>query len=892
MMRCTAVVFLSCVLVTATGCQMFGFDEEASSSDGGVIEDGGSGGGDGDAAGDGDATGDGDGDATGDGDGDATSDCDDPDGDGYGVGTTCLGDDCNEDDANIYVGAPERCNGVDDDCDDATDEGADAACYGGREGTQGVGACQAGVSYCLDGAAGPCIGEVIPGAEACNLVDDDCDGAVDDGLTPLSCGIGECANTVASCDSSGNLQQCVPGNPGSEQGNCADGLDNDCNGLVDDCSCVHVATFGDDVNGDGSAASPLRTIAEGISFAQQPGQPPRVCLGADNNGSCQWTFYAEDVSMVDGIGVSGGWDTGSNAWVRRPLHGNNLDCVTEIQGQTQGVAAVTFGHGVASSTPLDNTVVSLQNAGTNAVTVLIEGSTGALITGSSVVGAAAGASTTGVLITNDPVGGTASTPIITYSSVTGGAGTTGTAIHSVRSSPVIQGNCGANRILQNGRCFQGCNELSIRANRFTGSGVQVPTDATAILLEDSPGAVVDQNVVCGGGSGEVAGVRIIGEGKRTVISRNDIVVWGGLNNNGVHMPGCRGEAPWLVDNERIAAEGNYPLGTAIAAAVRASGDCHPLVEGNGLIVGGVEGAVMETYGVHCGADPVSGTPSRCSVIGNTEIRGSNSNVPTLSIGMRCENGACNVIQDNALITGRAGVDVAGLQLVGATGAFVDGNVIHGGCGVTSSIGVLADDAAARIQNNVIEAGSCNGAPPSSQWYGVRAVLRAGVNELDIHSNSILGGGSPGVACTSRALNLDVDPAAAPSRGLGVVRNNILDAGVCNMRYGVVEADAAADPRVFEHNDLWPAAATALYLDEGATVLATGAAVDGLGDMQVTQTLDVDPQWTRDPLNGLYRLDPASMCRDTGTASGAPGDDFEGQPRPSGAAHDIGADEVQ
>ena len=42
--------------------------------------------------------------------------------------------------------------------------------------------------------------------------------------------------------------------------------------------------------------------------------------------------------------------------------------------------------------------------------------------------------------------------------------------------------------------------------------------------------------------------------------------------------------------------------------------------------------------------------------------------------------------------------------------------------------------------------------------------------------------------------------------------------------------------------------------------------------------------------GNYHLAPTSAAIDRGTATGAPSTDYEGQPRPSGAGHDIGADE--
>ena len=49
--------------------------------------------------------------------------CDDADGDGYGTGASCLGLDCAPDDATVHPGAEEVCNGVDDDCNNATDDG-------------------------------------------------------------------------------------------------------------------------------------------------------------------------------------------------------------------------------------------------------------------------------------------------------------------------------------------------------------------------------------------------------------------------------------------------------------------------------------------------------------------------------------------------------------------------------------------------------------------------------------------------------------------------------------------------------------------------------------------------------------------------------------------------
>ena len=834
-------------------------------------------------------------------------DCDDPDGDQYGVGGGCLGGDCNEGDPAINEGAVETCNATDDNCDGQIDELSDVSCYSGAAGTAGVGVCQAGVSFCVNGTLGPCTGELVPGAEACNLADDDCNGQVDDGLPTLSCGVGACAVSVASCDASGNLQQCNPGTPGSERNNCTDGIDNDCNGLVDDCTCINVAPppFGDDTNGDGTEATPYATIARGIQEAALATTANKVCVAAAlQAGNCVWTNYQEDVTMVDGVSVFGGYDRSQTPWLQRSLNvGNNQGCTTEIIGQTGGAPALVFDVSIASPTVLDNMFVSHQNSGASqdATTVLIEGSTGAIVSNSTIFAPHRGSTrnlTVGIHITDDPGSGDTATPLITGSNVNGGGGVTGIAIWSQRSAPMIMGNCHPNDIDPvTNRCFRGCgNGIAIRANRSTtGGGSPNATYSDigrAIFLDDSPNAVIDQSMVCGGANTDVNAIRIEGDGTGIIITRNDIVVWGALTDAGIYAATCGGASPWIYDNHRIGAEGNWPLGTAIATAIRAEGDCHPLIESNRLIVGGVEGAVQETFGVNCGPDPGTGTPSRCSIISNEEIRGCNSNFPNLAVGVRCEAGSCNSITGNLLIHGNSGIDVAGLQLRGPTAAFVDRNVIRGGCGVTSSIGILAESASARIQNNVIESGSCTaGGAPSSEWYGVYALLSDGVNELDLHSNDILGGGAPGVTCTSRGITFGVNPnGTPPAVGLGVVRNNIIDAGVCSTSYAVEEEAGTADPRIFEFNALWPTTATALYLDENATATLSASAINALTDMQTGSNIDSDPLWTL-IASGLYTLDPLSPCRNTGTPAGAPGWDFEGQSRPEGTAPDMGADEV-
>lgn len=178
----------------------------------------------------------------------------DLDGDGYGrasdtmihcagtppAGYVADGEDCNDNNQDVFPGAVEVCNEKDDDCDEVIDEDAvpldlyldeDGDGYYGNDekemGVQAVGCVPAEGLAGYPGDCQPTIAEINPGAEEiCNLFDDDCDGDFDEKVRPR-CGVGWCERESETCDP----EDCVPGEPQEESCNL---FDDDCDDALDE----------------------------------------------------------------------------------------------------------------------------------------------------------------------------------------------------------------------------------------------------------------------------------------------------------------------------------------------------------------------------------------------------------------------------------------------------------------------------------------------------------------------------------------------------------------------------------------------------------------------------------------------------------------------------------
>jgi hypothetical protein len=135
-----------------------------------------------------------------------------------------------------------------------------ADCYTGPPGTSSKGICQTGTRKCLaNGTYSACVGEVVPQPEICNLADDDCNGQVDDLFNDAAvlaqCNSPACspANVDASITCWGpdpgicgaGTLACKPGPKGGTPNGCnefvhtpaqeiCNGIDDDCNGTIDD----------------------------------------------------------------------------------------------------------------------------------------------------------------------------------------------------------------------------------------------------------------------------------------------------------------------------------------------------------------------------------------------------------------------------------------------------------------------------------------------------------------------------------------------------------------------------------------------------------------------------------------------------------------------------------
>jgi MYXO-CTERM domain-containing protein len=160
---------------------------------------------------------------------------------------------------------PEVCNSQDDNCNGAVDEG----------------------SVC---------GNCVPSAEVCDGCDNDCDGIADNGINPVACGLPSPPNCAGQktcnpqpvaqpggCAANGGFSACS-NNPQAE---ICDGIDNNCNGIIDDgvpgTPCVPPGTPNNLDYGPNSQCKKGTQACGSNQCVGFVGPSAEVCDGIDNN---------------------------------------------------------------------------------------------------------------------------------------------------------------------------------------------------------------------------------------------------------------------------------------------------------------------------------------------------------------------------------------------------------------------------------------------------------------------------------------------------------------------------------------------------------------------------------------------------------------------------------
>ncbi len=382
----------------------------------------------------------------------------------------------------------------------------------------------------------------------------------------------------------------------------------------------------------------------------------------------------------------------------------------------------------------------------------------------------------------------------------------------------------------------------------------------------------------------------------------------------------------LIDGFRIVGLDGVPPAQPGSAAVTVNGGA-PTIRGNIIVGGGVTGggfaadrsagvAMMSSNGALLeGNDVTGGTSVGDSVAIMFDWTGGGTALATIrgntlrggagrrSTGITAWNSAAGtVVTDNDIIAGNSdGGFSVGIEVGSAL--TVDGNRINvdqatvGTCINASNwcAGIRSESSTTTITNNVIF--GAKGSQSAAVFLGEFEVPAGSV----ILNGNYLNGGGIGLASNAtESAGLVVSIGTCTTCGfngfVGRVRNNILDGGNNQNRYGILEAPSAGrsmTPEVIENNLFWFTPATG-RVDVLYRQMSSGGTPSDLTSVATINALLMPPavmNVSGDPLlDATWHLMTGSPAINAGTQTEAPTIDFEGDTRPAGGAIDIGHDE--